>query len=97
MANEETKVVEEQTSNETPLSESEKEQVQEIVQYNQQIQQSLGSLAVRKIQLEAQENQLKQQLATNSQKETEFAQKIESKYGVGSLDVQRGVFVPSEQ
>ena len=97
MANEDTKVVEEQTSNETPLSESEKEQVQEIVQNNQQITQALGSLAVRKIQLETQEAQLKQQLANNSQKETEFAQKIESKYGVGSLDVQRGVFVPSEQ
>ena len=97
MANEDTKVVEEQTSNETPLSESEKEQVQEIVQNNQQITQALGNLTVRKIQLETQEAQLKQQLANNSQKETEFAQKIESKYGVGSLDVQRGVFVPSEQ
>jgi len=97
MANEETQVVEEPTSNETPLSESEKEQVQEIVEMNQQIQQALGSLAMRKIQLESQEAQLKSQLATNSQKETEFAQKIESKYGVGSLDVQRGVFVPSEQ
>lgn len=97
MANEDTKVVEEQTSNETPLSESEKEQVQEIVQNNQQITQALGSLAVRKIQLETQEAQLKQQLANNSQKETEFAQKIESKYGAGSLDVQKGVFVPSEQ
>ena len=75
MANEETKVVEEQTSNETPLSESEKEQVQEIVQKNQEIQQTLGNLAIRKIQLEAQEIQLKQQFATNSQKETEICTK----------------------
>jgi len=97
MANEETKVVEETPSNETPLSESEKEQVQEILQTNQQVQQSLGALAVRRIQLESQETQLKQQLAAISQKEAEFAQKIESKYGAGSLDVQRGVFVPSEQ
>ena len=96
MANEETKVVE-QSTNETPLSESEKEQVQEIVQMNQAIQQALGNLAIKKIQLEAQENQLKQQFATNSQKETEFAKKIESKYGTDSLDVQKGVFVPSEQ
>ena len=59
MANEDTKVVEEQTSNETPLSESEKEQVQEIVQNNQQITQALGNLTVRKIQLETQEAQLK--------------------------------------
>jgi len=96
MANEETKVVE-QSTNETPLSESEKEQVQEIVQNNQEIQQALGNLAVRKIQLEAQENQLKQQFATNSQKETEFAQKIESKYGRGSVNLERGVFTPLEQ
>ena len=96
MANEETKVVE-QSTNETPLSESEKEQVQEIVQMNQAIQQALGNLAIKKIQLDNEETQLKQQLANNSQKETEFAKKIESKYGTGSLDVQKGVFVPSEQ
>lgn len=96
MANEETKVVE-QSTNETPLSESEKEQVQEIVQMNQAIQQALGNLAIKKIQLDNEEIQLKQQLANNSQKETEFAKKIESKYGAGSLDVQKGVFVPSGQ
>ena len=96
MANEETKVVE-PTTNETPLSESEKEQVQEILQTNQELQQAFGNLAVRKINLEAQENQLKQQFVTNSQKETEFAQKIESKYGRGSVDVQKGVFIPTEQ
>ena len=62
---------------------------------NQELQQAFGNLAVRKIQLEAQETQLKQQFATNSQKETEFAQKIESKYGRGSVDVQKGVFIPS--
>ncbi len=96
MANEETKVVE-QSTNETPLSESEKEQVQEIVQMNQAIQQALGNLAIKKIQLDNEEIQLKQQLANNSQKESEFAKKIESKYGAGSLDVQKGVFVPSGQ
>ena len=96
MANEETKVVE-QSTNETPLSESEKEQVQEIVQMNQAVQQAFGNLAIKKIQLENEETQLKQQLANKSQKETEFANKIESKYGAGSLDVQKGVFVPSEQ
>ena len=96
MANEETKVVE-PTTNETPLSESEKEQVQEILQTNQELQQAFGNLAVRKIQLETQETQLKQQFVTNSQKETEFAQKIESKYGRGSVDVQKGVFIPAEQ
>ena len=96
MANEETKVVE-PTTNETPLSESEREQVQEILQMNQELQQAFGNLAVRKIQLEAQETQLKQQFATNSQKETEFAQKIESKYGRGSVDIQKGVFTPAEQ
>ena len=93
MANEETKVVE-QSTNETPLSESEKEQVQEIVQMNQAIQQALGNLAIKKIQLDNEEIQLKQQLANNSQKETELAQKLESKYGKGSVNLETGTFTP---
>ena len=43
MANEETKVVE-PTTNETPLSESEREQVQEILQMNQELQQAWPGL-----------------------------------------------------
>ena len=55
MANEETQVVEEQVSNETPLSESEKEQLQELIQTNQALNQAFGNLSIRKIQLEDEE------------------------------------------
>ena len=77
-----------------PLSESEKEQLQDVVQMNQAIQQALGNLAVRKINLENEETRLKQQLSTNSQKETELAQKLESKYGKGSVNLEKGTFNP---
>ena len=84
----------EEIQSDIPLSESEKEQVQEIVQNNQQITQALGNLTVRKINLENEETRLKQQLSTNSQKETELAQKLESKYGKGSVNLETGTFTP---
>ena len=63
----------EEIQSDIPLSESEKEQLQEVVQMNQAVQQALGNLAIRKINLENEETRLKQQLSTNSQKETELA------------------------
>lgn len=84
----------EEIQSDIPLSESEKEQLQEVVQMNQAIQQALGNLAVRKINLENEETRLKQQLSTNSQKETELAQKLESKYGKGSVNLETSTFTP---
>ena len=84
----------EEIQSDIPLSESEKEQLQEVVQMNQAIQQALGNLAVRKINLENEETRLKQQLSTNSQKETELAKKLESKYGKGSVNLETGTFTP---
>ena len=84
----------EEIQSDIPLSESEKEQLQEVVQMNQAVQQALGNLAIRKINLENEETRLKQQLSTNSQKETELAQKLESKYGKGSVNLETGTFTP---
>ena len=84
----------EEIQSDIPLSESEKEQLQEVVQMNQAVQQALGNLAVRRINLENDETRLKQQLSTNSQKETELAQKLESKYGKGSVNLETGTFTP---
>ena len=84
----------EEIQSDIPLSESEKEQLQEVVQMNQAIQQALGNLAIRKINLESEETRLKQQLSATSQKETELAQKLESKYGKGSVNLETGTFTP---
>ena len=51
----------EEIQSDIPLSESEKEQLQEVVQINQAVQQALGNLAIRKINLENEETRLKQQ------------------------------------
>ena len=87
-------MVNEEIQSDIPLSESEKEQLQEVVQMNQAVQQALGNLAVRRINLENEETRLKQQLSTNSQKETELAQKLESKYGKGSVNLETSTFTP---
>tara|TARA_B000000557_G_scaffold195777_1_gene161101 strand:+ start:134 stop:406 length:273 start_codon:yes stop_codon:yes gene_type:complete len=84
----------EEIQSDIPLSESEKEQLQEVVQMNQAVQQALGNLAIRKINLESEETRLKQQLSATSQKETELAQKLESKYGKGSVNLETGTFTP---
>ena len=84
-------------TNETPLSESEKEQLAEIVQLNQQLQNAFGNLGIREIQLNAEKEALKVELGKKNQKETEITRKINEKYGVGQIDLQRGVFIASEQ
>ena len=84
-------------TNETPLSESEKEQLTEIVQLTQQIQNAFGNLGIREVQLNAEKEALKAELGKKNQKETEITRKINEKYGVGQIDLQRGVFIASEQ
>jgi len=84
-------------TNETPLSESEKEQLTEIVQLTQQIQSAFGNLGIREVQLNAEKEALKVELGKKNQKETEISRKINEKYGVGQVDLQRGVFIASEQ
>ena len=84
-------------TNETPLSESEKEQLTEIVQLTQQIQNAFGNLGIREVQLNAEKEALKVELGKKNQKETEITRKIIEKYGVGQIDLQRGVFIASER
>jgi iron-sulfur cluster repair protein YtfE (RIC family) len=82
--------------NETPLSESEKEQLSEVVQLGQQLQSAFGNLSMRKIQIESEEEVLKQELSKKNQKEAEISRKINEKYGVGSVDLQKGVFIKQD-
>ena len=84
-------------TNETPLSESEKEQLTEIVQLTQQLQNAFGNLGIREVQLNAEKEALKAELGKKNQKETEITRKINEKYGIGQIDLQRGVFIASEQ
>tara|TARA_B100000519_G_C14117838_1_gene378960 strand:+ start:43 stop:312 length:270 start_codon:yes stop_codon:yes gene_type:complete len=83
-------------NNEISLSESEVEQLKEVFQLSTQIQSAFGNLKIRKIQLEAEEDNLKQQYVQKTQKEIEISQKINQKYGAGSVDLQRGVFIKAE-
>ena len=59
-------------NNEISLSESEVEQLKEVFQLSTQIQSAFGNLKIRKIQLEAEEDNLKQQFAQKNQKEIEI-------------------------
>ena len=82
--------------NETPLSESEKEQLSEVVQLSQQLQSAFGNLTMRKIQIESEQEALKQELSKKNQKEVEISRKITEKYGAGQVDLQKGVFIKQD-
>ena len=45
----------------------------------------------------AEKEALKAELGKKNQKETEITRKINEKYGIGQIDLQRGVFIASEQ
>ena len=83
-------------NNEISLSEREVEQLKAVFQLSTQIQSAFGNLKIRKIQLEAEEDNLKQQYVQKTQKEIEISQKINQKYGAGSVDLKRGVFIKAE-
>ena len=61
-------------NNEMPLSESEKEQLSEVVQLSQQLQSAFGNLTMRKIQIESEQEALKQELSKKNQKEVEITE-----------------------
>ena len=69
----------------------------EIVQLAQQLQNAFGNLGIREVQLNAEKEALTVELGKKNQKETEITRKINEKYGVGQIDLQRGVFIASEQ
>ena len=56
----------------------------------------LGRINLSKLQLEQQENQIKNEILKLSEEEKELAKSLSDKYGRGSLDIETGTFTPTE-
>tara|TARA_R110001592_G_scaffold9089_2_gene48772 strand:+ start:485 stop:784 length:300 start_codon:yes stop_codon:yes gene_type:complete len=56
----------------------------------------LGRINLSKLQLEQQENQIKDNILGLSEDEKELAKNLSDKYGRGSLDIETGTFTPTE-
>ena len=87
---------------EVKFSEEEMKEVGVLQQTYVNVQNSLGQVSVQKLRVEQQlsdldnaEDQLKTQFVETQQKEREFVDSINKKYGDGNLDVNTGEFTPA--
>ena len=81
----------------TKFSEEELKSLQELqVTYNQ-ITSAFGQLALTRLGLDSQEEQLKTTLVDTRTKENELAKELTDKYGKGSLNIETGEFTPTPE
>jgi hypothetical protein len=79
------------------LTEEEIKTIQEIQQSNQALVNELGSLEVTKIQIENRYDELVEYYNERKVKENGFGKELSDKYGNGTINLEKGEFVPSEQ
>ena len=86
---------------EVKFSEDEMKQLTELQQTYATVQNTFGQLSVNRIRLDQEadnldeaENRLRTDFVETQQKERDFVQEINKKYGDGNLDLNTGVFTP---
>ena len=86
---------------EVKFTEDEMKQINELQGTYVNLQNALGQLNINRIRLEQQldeldsgEENIRKQFIETQQKERDFVQSINKKYGDGNLDLSSGVFTP---
>lgn len=79
----------------TKLTVEEIEKLQEIQQQNQALALELGNLEITKIQIENRYDELVEFHSQLKTKENEFGKILSEKYGNGTIDLEKGEFIPS--
>jgi len=86
---------------EVKFTKDEMSQLTELQQTYAAVQNTLGQLSVSRIRLSQEvgaldeaENKLRNDFVETQQKEREFVQSINAKYGDGNLDLNTGLFTP---
>ena len=87
---------------EVKFTEEEMKQLTELQQTYAAVQNTLGQLSVSRIRLNQEadnldeaEDRLRNDFTTTQQKERDFVQGINKKYGDGNLDLNSGIFTPT--
>jgi hypothetical protein len=76
------------------LTIEELDQFKSYQQRNQEIINILGQIEIQKLNLDISKDQIKQQMIDMSEEQNAFAQSIQTKYGEGQIDIEKGVFLP---
>jgi chromosome segregation ATPase len=79
----------------TKLTVEEIEKLQEIQQQNQSLALELGNLEMTKIQVENRYDELVDFYNQLKTTENEFGKELSAKYGNGTIDLEKGEFIPN--
>ena len=86
----------------TKLQKTEVDKIKEIQTKYLQIQQGTGQIRVSLIKLNQQkeillkaEDEMSSQFIETQNQEKEFVQTLQEKYGEGTLDIEKGLFIPN--
>lgn len=76
------------------LTSEEIEKLQEIQQKNAAVATELGSLEISKLQIETRKNDVIKFYNELKEEEQTFGKELSDKYGNGSIDLEKGEFIP---
>ena len=78
------------------LTRKEIDSLKEIQQKNNAIVAEFGNLRIAKLQLDAREAELVKFFNDLKEEEAEMGKTLSDKYGVGSINIESGEFIPAE-
>jgi hypothetical protein len=79
----------------TKLTVEEVEKLQEIQQKNAAVASELGNLEITKLQVEARKAEVVEFFNKLKEEEQAFGKELSEKYGNGSIDLEKGEFIPT--
>ena len=79
----------------TKLTTEELEKLQEIQQKNAAVATELGNLEIAKLQMEARKAEIIKFFNDLKEEEQDFGKELSDKYGVGSINLEKGEFTPA--
>jgi hypothetical protein len=79
----------------TKLTVEEVEKLQEIQQKNAAVATELGNLEITKLQVEARKAEVVEFFNKLKEEEQAFGKELSEKYGNGSIDLEKGEFIPT--
>lgn len=79
------------------LSKEELGKIEEIQKRVQAVKVELGNVGLAEIDLKTRKANIEQYLTETQEQEAEVVKELEEKYGKGSIDLQNGEFIPSEE
>lgn len=80
--------------NQVTLTIEEIEKIKEFQFKNQDFINVLGQIELQKINLDLTLDKVKRDIESSNDEQNAFATEIQSKYGEGQIDVEKGVFIP---